>query len=444
MEHIEDRHRREIDELSQRHRRELKETQDRHRRELQTAPPPPRPPRINNHDDDWAPREQARRRDSPPRPRSSQDKGRSKGDKGDRGKRNESNPGRPDPGELTHARMMRLLKLLQRSRSFQPPNHVLERWNVFCEEQAKGTGNKPMRDPKQIDMEVIIDFLLSYLPRAFWSILVKKMQGQGREIGFPEYWNNFCDEFAPHLSDSPHKSLRDPKQIDPELLLAFISSTVERGGELGDYATQVIDEYTFDFREGQGRREQHGDDNAQDSRRGPGGKGPERDRDDRHEGKGKGKNNVNGEEKAFVEVINLNIEDLDPRFPFGGRIIGKGGRNVKHIREHTGADAWLGGRGSGRLERDTNQESPLPLHIKVTAEDRDRLDQACKIASDLIDSVHEEYFDWLDGKQAAHEDDGPRPHGGRKGDRGGKGNSDGPRGKTDQEADRPIKRQRRD
>ena len=32
-----------------------------------------------------------------------------------------------------------------------------------------------------------------------------------------------------------------------ELLLAFISSTVEKGGDIGQLAAKVIDEYTFDF-----------------------------------------------------------------------------------------------------------------------------------------------------------------------------------------------------
>jgi hypothetical protein len=381
-------------------------------------------------------------REPPERPRPQQNKGsgknKTRSPSPERPSRPQQNKGigknktcPSDAGELTHGRMMRLLKLLQRSKSFTPDKAVLNRWNDFCDKSVPyGPNNRPLRDPKQIDMESIIRFLLE-LPKMFWPALVKKLQGQGRDLGLSHMWNDFCDKNGPQLKDQAGKSLRDPRQLDPELLLAFISSTVEMGGEVGDLTAQIIDEFSFDFaderqpprdeprherqqprddrRDHYDERRDYNEEDRHDSRRDKGGKGSDKDEDGK--GKGKRKNNVNGEDRAFTELIYLDCETLDPKFPFGSRVIGKEGRNVKHIREETGASIWLGGRGSGRLEPDTKEESPKPQHIKVTADDRDGLERALKIAEDLVDSVRQDYYNWLDDrdrgpKRRADEDDG--------------------------------------
>lgn len=467
MKVVEERHLREVDELTQRHQREFKELRDRHRREADDGKRDGQDNKSwNNYKDDWKKDDwkkdewkkadwhsynepAARERDSPARPRPSQDKGKGKA------RENKGNSGGPsDAGELTHARMMRLLKLLQRSKAFTPANFVRDRWNDFCDTSTPpGSDGRAMRDPKQIDMELIIRFLLDNLPRVFWSTLVKKMQGGGRDVGLPQLWNDFCDDFAPEMKEGAGKSLRDPKQLDPELLLAFISSTVEIKGQLGDHATEVIDEYQFDFVDKPGKggkgaeRGDRGDRGGggggadREDARSKGGKASDRggggaEREERSKGKGKDqvdRKKVNGAEKAFTDVVDVDLRGLDSRFPFGSRIIGKEGCNVKHIRENTGASIWLGGQGTGRLEHDTLEESPKPMHVKVTADDEESLEKAVKIARDLLLQVYDDYYDWLD-KQDANED---------KGNRKGRG-KDSPSRRPDFDDDREQKRPRRD
>merc|ERR1711865_983778 len=221
-------------------------------------------------------------------------------------------------------------------------------------------------------------------------------------------------------------------------------------GEIGELSAKVIDEYTFDFgggkgdgkredrqgletlRQERGRREKTEDilRDRRDSRKGKDGKdgkGTNRgtERDERSKGKGKGSNKdgkkdkrVNGEDKKFTDTIPLDIDGFNSGFSFLSRIIGKEGRNVKHIREHTGSSLWLCGRGSDRLEHDTHEESPKPLHVKVTCDEEDGLVRAMKIATDLVESVHDDYGAWLAEK-----------------DGGGNGKSDGPRRRPDHDDD---------
>lgn len=290
-----------------------------------------------------------------------------------------------DAGELTHRRMVVLLKLLQRNKMFTPDKAILHLWNDFCDKESpSGPDGKPFRDPNRLDMELIIEFLVSRIPKPFWEILVKKLQTQGREQGLGDLWHEFCDSYAPpNNSRGGEGGTRDPKLIDPELLLAFVSSQID--SDKGSKVMEIIDGYTFEFPL------------VRESGDKPVRQGRGADERDKGRGKDKGKSKVNGEELAFTEIIELD-EGLDSRFRFMHRLIGKEGCNVKHIREHTGASVWLGGRGSGRLEYDTNEESPSPLHVKITAETEDSLERAMKIARDLVETISDDYRAWLDGE----------------------------------------------
>eukprot|EP00439_Symbiodinium_sp_Y106_P057877 s2451_g8.t1 len=84
------------------------------------------------------------------------------------------------------------------------------------------------------------------------------------------------------------------------------------------------------------------------------------------------------DENVQVHKITLaEGEQLDPRFPLVAKLIGKGGRNVKHISSTTGANVWLRGRGSGSKGENAGEDSDEPLHIAIRSDDKDRLLALC-------------------------------------------------------------------
>jgi len=88
-------------------------------------------------------------------------------------------------------------------------------------------------------------------------------------------------------------------------------------------------------------------------------------------------------------------DELDPKFPLGARLIGKGGQNVKHITKTTGAWVWLCGRGSG-FKEDDGRESDEPLHVLVKSHDQASLDNAVSQTNDLLDTVLQMYSEWME------------------------------------------------
>jgi len=118
--------------------------------------------------------------------------------------------------------------------------------------------------------------------------------------------------------------------------------------------------------------------------------------------KGKGKGDKDAKEYKHMHKIMLEIDDIDPGFRFKSKIIGSKARNVKHIRESTGAWVWLCGKGSGS----DGQETDDALHVLVKSDDKATLDEAVGITNDLIDTIFEQYEDWLNGDRADDGDDG--------------------------------------
>lgn len=106
-------------------------------------------------------------------------------------------------------------------------------------------------------------------------------------------------------------------------------------------------------------------------------------------------------------------EEIHPDFPLAARLIGKGGRNVKHIHKETGAWVWLCGQGSGFKEKD-GREANEPLHIRVQCDSQANLDEAVVQTHDLLDAVLQMYSDWLvsgklsDEEEAGYGGRGPR------------------------------------
>jgi len=102
------------------------------------------------------------------------------------------------------------------------------------------------------------------------------------------------------------------------------------------------------------------------------------------------------DENKHLRKLSLEVENFDPAFPLRMRILGKDGTNIKHIRQQTGALVWLNGAGSGRVEPETGEESKEPLHMLIKSKDREKFEEAYRITSDLVDTVLEEYYEWLE------------------------------------------------
>jgi len=126
----------------------------------------------------------------------------------------------------------------------------------------------------------------------------------------------------------------------------------------------------------------------------------------KEKGKGKGGKGTDDQrgtrpsqrEYAFKHKITFDIEEIDETFPLAARLIGKGGRNVQHIRQSTGAWVWLCGRGSSDGNEHHAEESDEPIHVLVCADEQKSLDEAINITNDLVDTVLEQYSEYVASK----------------------------------------------
>lgn len=64
------------------------------------------------------------------------------------------------------------------------------------------------------------------------------------------------------------------------------------------------------------------------------------------------------------ESIPVGLEPV-PGFNLRAQIVGAGGSYVKHIQQETQCRVQIKGRGSGYIERDTNQESEEEMFLHV-------------------------------------------------------------------------------
>lgn len=81
----------------------------------------------------------------------------------------------------------------------------------------------------------------------------------------------------------------------------------------------------------------------------------------------------------------LELRACDPAFRVKGALIGDRGRNMQHIKEHTGARIWIRG------------EEYETLYVDITADSADKLSSAVQMTEDLIDAVYNEYEQWQQG-----------------------------------------------
>jgi len=78
------------------------------------------------------------------------------------------------------------------------------------------------------------------------------------------------------------------------------------------------------------------------------------------------------------------------------RIIGTNGSKMKGIVAKSGGEAKLRlrGKGSGFVERDTNQESPEPLQLCISCPTREGYDVAVRETEELMRRVYQEFDAW--------------------------------------------------
>jgi rRNA processing protein Krr1/Pno1 len=82
----------------------------------------------------------------------------------------------------------------------------------------------------------------------------------------------------------------------------------------------------------------------------------------------------------------LDVNEGDPSFGIKGRIIGKRGSNLKHIRDATGVRISVVGEDQG------------PLEVVITASSQDALDQAAESVETLITEVYALQDKWVAGE----------------------------------------------
>ncbi|KAJ2974415.1 hypothetical protein NQ176_g6066 [Zarea fungicola] len=123
------------------------------------------------------------------------------------------------------------------------------------------------------------------------------------------------------------------------------------------------------------------------------------------------------------ESVPVGLEPI-PGFNLRAQIVGAGGSYVKHIQQETGCRVQIKGRGSGYIERDTNQESDEDMFLYVAGPDAMMVEKAKELCQDLIANVREQYEDYKNRPPRSHGDRGGYGDRGYGGDRGGYGGAE--------------------
>ncbi|OAA71191.1 KH domain protein [Cordyceps fumosorosea ARSEF 2679] len=118
------------------------------------------------------------------------------------------------------------------------------------------------------------------------------------------------------------------------------------------------------------------------------------------------------------ESIPVGLEPI-PGFNLRAQIVGAGGSYVKHIQTETGCRVQIKGRGSGYIERDTNQESEEEMFLHVAGPDQAMVEKGRDLCKDLIENVREQYEDFKSRPPRHHGDRGGYSDRGYGGDRYG-------------------------
>lgn len=86
----------------------------------------------------------------------------------------------------------------------------------------------------------------------------------------------------------------------------------------------------------------------------------------------------------------------DDDFRVVRRLLGPGGKNLKHISEQSnGAKVWISGKGSSRSANDVDNVGPLTLCIRAAS--KEDVTAASARVLELLESIHEQYHKFCTG-----------------------------------------------
>eukprot|EP00271_Cylindrocystis_brebissonii_P000275 TRINITY_DN1034_c0_g3_i2.p1 TRINITY_DN1034_c0_g3~~TRINITY_DN1034_c0_g3_i2.p1 ORF type:complete len:680 (+),score=126.75 TRINITY_DN1034_c0_g3_i2:253-2292(+) len=104
-----------------------------------------------------------------------------------------------------------------------------------------------------------------------------------------------------------------------------------------------------------------------------------------------------------------NLENAEPAFNLIGRLRGANDQFLVHIAKETGARVLLRGRGSGNLEG-RGLELPEPLHIWICHPHPKGLDDARRLAQNLVDTIRGDYYNQQQSHARPHDVQAPSPY----------------------------------
>lgn len=92
----------------------------------------------------------------------------------------------------------------------------------------------------------------------------------------------------------------------------------------------------------------------------------------------------------FVEKLLIGLDHAPAAFDLRGQLLGSNGANLNYIRNETGANPTLRGRGSMFIDSVSCAESQEPLHLYIEHTRFDGLQNAKQLARNLIETLQQE------------------------------------------------------
>lgn len=92
----------------------------------------------------------------------------------------------------------------------------------------------------------------------------------------------------------------------------------------------------------------------------------------------------------FVEKLLIGLDHAPAAFDLRGQLLGSNGANLNYIRNETGANPTLRGRGSMFIDPVLGAESQEPLHLYIEHTRFDGLQNAKQLARNLIETLQQE------------------------------------------------------
>merc|ERR1711957_381993 len=89
------------------------------------------------------------------------------------------------------------------------------------------------------------------------------------------------------------------------------------------------------------------------------------------------------------------MSSVDIAFGFGTHLMGKDGENFQHIRKETDVK-FIDVCDSNN---DVAKPGQVPHHILINSDDKSKLEKAIVLGNELIDSVFDQYEEWVKEKK---------------------------------------------